>query len=284
MKMRKIMPHTGNKKVKNQNTNKLIVVKLNRWFAEFGLDPRKFFKSFSAFPSVFRDYNFLLRQNKKNDKSWSVRFTYPRLHEKLEQAGIAQPQYFYQDYFIARKIFLRSPSKHVDVGSSIEGFVAHVAIFRIIEAFDIRPLTSKITNIIFRQCDFMNPPGEFTNYCDSLSCLHALEHFGLGRYGDPINIDGYIKGFNGFSKVLSSGGTLYLSVPISKFERVEFNAHRVFSIQTILNLAKEDFDLVSFSYIDDKNNMFEDVASNAEAIDLNLELNYGLGIFEFKKH
>jgi hypothetical protein len=31
-------------------------------------------------------------------------------------------------------------------------------------------------------------------YCDSLSCLHALEHFGLGRYGDPIDPRGHEKG------------------------------------------------------------------------------------------
>mgnify|MGYP006185842181 CR=1 FL=1 len=31
------------------------------------------------------------------------------------------------------------------------------------------------------------------NYCDSLSCLHALEHFGLGRYNDPIQFDGYLE-------------------------------------------------------------------------------------------
>ena len=26
---------------------------------------------------------------------------------------------------------------------------------------------------------------------DSLSCLHTLEHFGLGRYNDPINVKGF---------------------------------------------------------------------------------------------
>ena len=40
--------------------------------------------------------------------------------------------------------------------------------------------------VVFRQADLMNPvslpitAGE--GYCDSLSCLHAIEHFGLGRY------------------------------------------------------------------------------------------------------
>lgn len=31
------------------------------------------------------------------------------------------------------------------------------------------------------------------NSTDSLSCLHTLEHFGLGRHGDPIDPEGHIK-------------------------------------------------------------------------------------------
>lgn len=269
--------------VKKHETFKTLAVAFLRWASEFGFDPRKFIRALSASPSVWRDYSIVSRQNAKSSSGWSVRFDYPRLHERFEQAGLAQPQYFYQDYLIARKIFLTAPSKHVDVGSSIEGFVAHVAVFKPIEVFDIRPLTAKLPNIIFRQCDFMNPPSEFTNYCDSLSCLHALEHFGLGRYGDPVDINGHLKGFAGLAQVLMPGGTLYLSVPISKYERVEFNAHRIFSTRTILDLARDEFKLVTFSYVDDEGNLHEDAAFNAEAVDQTLELDYGLGIFEFRK-
>ena len=28
------------------------------------------------------------------------------------------------------------------------------------------------------------------NSVDSLSCMHVIEHIGLGRYGDPINAKG----------------------------------------------------------------------------------------------
>ncbi len=257
--------------------------RLWRWIAAFGLDLHVLRGALGALPSVLRDYRQFQQQNNQHGARYAVSLNYPLLVDKGKTAGLANPQYFYQDYMIARKIYLRSPERHVDVGSSIEGFVAHVAVFRPVEVFDIRPLTTSIPNIVFRQCDFMQPPAELTGYCDSLSCLHVLEHFGLGRYGDPVDIHGHLKGFAGLRRVLQPGGTLYLSVPISHRERVEFNAHRIFSIQTILEMAQEQFDLVCFSYVDDSGNLHEAAASRAGEIDPHLELEYGLGIFEFRK-
>ena len=37
--------------------------------------------------------------------------------------------YFHQDFVVARKIFERNPRLHIDVGSRVDGFVAHVATF-----------------------------------------------------------------------------------------------------------------------------------------------------------
>src|SRR4029079_3682989 len=105
---------------------------------------------------------------------------------------------------------------------------AHVAVFREIEVIDIRPTDSKVSNITFLQDDLMDPKLVLNDYCDSLSSLHALEHFGLGRYGDPIDADGYIKGFVALSSMLKQGGVLYLSVPVGR-ERIEFNGQRVLS-------------------------------------------------------
>jgi hypothetical protein len=61
----------------------------------------------------------------------------------------------------------------------VDGFVAHVSIYREIEVFDIRPLDNKVDGIIFRQADLMKLDEKYIDYCDSISCLHAIEHFGL---------------------------------------------------------------------------------------------------------
>ena len=76
------------------------------------------------------------------------------------------------------------------------------------------------------------PPG-LAESTDSLSCLHALEHFGLGRYGDPVDYDGYLKGFDNLYRILKPGGRLYFSVPMGP-QRIEFDAHRVFSMAYLL--------------------------------------------------
>ena len=39
-------------------------------------------------------------------------------------------------------IYAARPEKHVDVGSRVDGFVAHVASFREIEVFDVRPIAT----------------------------------------------------------------------------------------------------------------------------------------------
>lgn len=73
-------------------------------------------------------------------------------------------------------------------------------------------------------------------YCDSLSCLHVLEHFGLGRYGDPMDPNGYKTGFANLASLLRPGARFYLPTPIGQ-ERVEFNANWAFDPATILRLA-----------------------------------------------
>ena len=118
-------------------------------------------------------------------------------------AGGNKGHYFHQDLLVANFIFEKNPIKHVDVGSRIDGFVAHVASFRSIDVIDLRPLNNTHKNINFIQADMMSENIDFEISCDSLSCLHALEHFGLGRYDDPINPNGHLLGFNNLYKMLN---------------------------------------------------------------------------------
>jgi SAM-dependent methyltransferase len=119
-------------------------------------------------------------------------------------------------------------------------------------------------------------------YCDSLSCLHALEHFGLGRYGDPIDPNGYERGFMQMISLLKPGGIFYLSVPIG-IDRVEFNANRVFDPRNIHKLALQNsLEFIKFSIIRSGG-----VVESLEPIEKNLERlsseRYNLGIFTFIK-
>ena len=206
---------------------------------------------------------------------------FPVLGDYADSAGMAKGHYFYQDLLVAQKIFLRNPKRHVDIGSRVDGFVAHVASFREIELFDIRPLKTGISNIHFRVQDLLDLPVELHEYADSVSCLHALEHFGLGRYGDPIDPRGYETGFNNLLALSKPEGMLYVSVPVG-CKRTAFNAHRIFSPFDLAGLSTGKALLKGFSYIDDLGELHtgEDIPGLLSKCE---KLDYGLGIYEFKK-
>lgn len=216
----------------------------------FGVDPLKAIYSIKGLPAYFRDLKALKGQRQSTTKEFPFGKPYPCLGDRFADSGSAKGHYFHQDLLVARRINLNNPHRHIDVGSRIDGFVAHVAAFRTVEVIDIRPLPNNIPNVTFRQADLMATIPESLIECsDSLSCLHALEHFGLGRYGDPVSYDGYILGLNNLYRILKKSGKLYLSVPIGP-QRIEFNAHRVFSVTYLLECLDSKYSIDQFSFVD----------------------------------
>jgi hypothetical protein len=155
----------------------------------------------------------------------------PILYDYNSQAGNADGHYFWQDLYAARWIYGLNPKNHIDVGSRIDGFVTHLTTFREIDLLDIRPLKLKIPNVNFVQHDLSKgaPPGKIAHY-DSVSSLHALEHFGLGRYGDSVDPIGHVKGLLSVSSLVANNGVFFLSFPTNgKLCEIEFNAQRLLS-------------------------------------------------------
>ncbi len=74
-----------------------------------------------------------------------------------------------QDLHVARRIHALKPERHVDVDSRIDGFVAHIASFREIEVFDIRPLDTPIPGVTFQMEDLMQLGESLIECTDSLS-------------------------------------------------------------------------------------------------------------------
>jgi hypothetical protein len=254
---------------------------LYRWLCAFGFHFADAYVALKGLRRYWSDYRKIIALNSAADSTWKIRPNYPCLTDYYGQSGIAHGHYFYQDLLVAQKIFARQPGKHVDVGSRIDGFVAHVASFREIEVLDIRKLTSVARNIIFHPCDLLDLPSQFHQYSDSLSCLHVFEHLGLGRYGDPIDIDGHIKGLSNLAKMLKPGGTLYLSAPFG-VERIEYNAHRVFDLGTILALIERSLEVVEFSMVYDAEELHVD-ADLQSAVRRSSRYRFALAIFELRK-
>ncbi len=250
-----------------------------KYFNSIGIDIVRFIYTLRGIPSFIQDYLDLIKQV---DKSiFPIKF-YPILDDKYKQGGTARGHYFYQDLLVAQKIYKANPIRHIDIGSRVDGFVAHLATFRNIEIIDIRKIVSSTDNISFIQANMIEMKKDLYESCDSLSCLHALEHFGLGRYGDPIDYNGHLKGFENMYNILKPNGIFYFSVPIGE-QRIEFNAQRVFSIKYLLNMFENRFEIISFSYVDDKGDLQKDLVLNYELISNNCNCNYGCGIFELRK-
>lgn len=207
---------------------------------------------------------------------------FPILFDYHDQAGSASGHYFHQDLLTASFIHKANPIRHIDIGSRIDGFVAHVASFRKIEVMDVRELVNPgHSNITFIKADLMDNNNANKNSADSISCLHAIEHFGLGRYGDPLDPAGHIKGFNNILQMLKIDGTLYISFPIGKANETHFNAHRVFHPHDIFTWADRQnrIELLRFDYVDDVGMLHQ----NIDLQTLVLNMNYGCGIYTFKK-
>lgn len=254
-----------------------IVRRLGTALISTGLDPRKSWAAVRAVPRYVADGWKVRAQLRRSGSRLAVRFV-PTLSDLYASSGTARGHYFHQDLWAARRIFLRKPARHVDVGSRIDGFIAHLLCFRSVEVLDIRQLDSQVQGLTFRRVDMMNPPVEVVACSDSVSCLHALEHFGLGRYGDPIDVNGWLKGLAALSNLLEPGGTLYLSVPVG-VPCIEFNAQRIFAPQEIIEAAStHGLTLQEFSYVDDQGAFHEHCKPCAAS-----ELDFGCGCYVFCK-
>jgi SAM-dependent methyltransferase len=200
----------------------------------------------------------------------------PMLLDRDRPAGGFDPHYFHQDLWAARRIHSLGPRRHLDVGSRIDGFVSHLLTFMPVMVLDVRPLPSNVQGLEFVQGDATDMRPFDDESVESLSCLHALEHFGLGRYGDPVRPDAWARALSSFFRVLEPGGRLYLSTPVGR-QRLEFNAHRVFAPETILH-ALRGLQLQSFAAVGDDGVFHEDVSPSDFK-----DAWYACGMFEFRK-
>jgi SAM-dependent methyltransferase len=255
--------------------------------ALFGLDLRKFAQSVRGLRPYFQNRALLNKQIATAGASsgdFPITRAHPCLTDRRAQSGVTRGAraYFHQDLHVAQMIHANAPTLHVDVGSLVGGFVAHVAAFRPIEVLDIRPSDIVAKNITFGQRDLMEERPDMDGYTDSLSCLHVLEHFGLGRYGDEVDYDGYRKGWENLYRMLRPGGKLYFSVPIGP-QRIEFDAHRIFSVPFLVGMIDRKYRIDSFAYVDDEGVLVRDADATGTAAQNSFGCQHGCGIFELTK-
>jgi len=182
--------------------------------------------------------------------------------------------YFYQGAWLARLLSKQQPDMHVDVGSSVMMISVLSAMVKTVFV-DYRPLQTNLKGLESVGANITSLPFRDDSVL-SLSSQHVIEHIGLGRYGDPIDPDGSIKAAKELERVLKPSGKLYLSLPVGR-ERICFNAHRVHSPKTVVDMFSH-MSLLEFSYVTDggrfiQNGDLEDVESSE----------YACGMYVFEK-
>lgn len=222
----------------------------------------------NKFKEQFEDF-----QKRNNSDKFSMKWEdrYPCYNESTLTLE-SDKHYIYHTAWAARKISEINPEHHVDISSFLY-FAVIASAFIPIKYYEYRVSELNLNNLTSDFADLKSLPFD-DNSIKSLSCMHTVEHIGLGRYGDEIDPEGDTKAINELKRVLAPGGDLLFVVPIGK-PKIHFNAHRIYSYNHILEYFK-DYKLVEFSLITDELLVNPPI----DIIDSQI---YGCGCFWFKK-
>lgn len=216
------------------------------------------------------------RQFKKmSDNRFPMHFSdiYPCLKDKTSLTPFDQ-HYIYHPAWAARVLSRTRPEWHVDISSKLS-FSTIVSAFVPVRFYDYRPADLKLSGLESAFGDLNKLPFQDDSQ-PSISCMHTIEHIGLGRYGDVIDPQGDIKAINELKRVVKPNGDVLFVTPVGK-PRIEYNAHRVYSYQQIINYFAP-LQLVEFALVPDTGGLIENATSTLADQQL-----YGCGCFWFKK-
>ena len=215
------------------------------------------------------------RFKKLSDGRFSVKLKdiYPCLKDKTAITPFDQ-HYIYHPAWAARVLARTKPAYHVDISSKLS-FSTIVSAFVPVRFYDYRPADMKLSGLESAFADLNGLPFEDDSQ-PSISCMHTIEHIGLGRYGDVIDTKGDLKAIDELKRVVKPGGDVLFVTPVGT-PRIEYNAHRVYSYEQIISYFAP-LQLVEFALVPDEGGFID----NAD-VSLAEKQHYGCGCFWFKK-
>lgn len=229
-------------------------------------------KDFFALKQTFKKFKSLSKNSNRNFTIlWDDIFF---INNEATTNTDFDTHYIYHPAWAARILTKIKPEKHIDISSTLH-FCSLISAFIPVEFYDFRPAKLNLNNLTSKQADLTSLPFE-NNSIKSLSCMHTIEHIGLGRYGDKLDPDGDIKAIKELKRILAINGDLLFVVPIGK-PKIMFNAHRIYSYNQIMEYFS-NFELKDFSLVTDTGNFFQN--SDEKTAD---KQKYGCGCFWFKK-
>lgn len=215
---------------------------------------------------------------RRSTHGWDCRFSdlLPMLNDRTAVMGF-DAHYVYHTAWAARILNDLTPKEHVDISSSII-FCGIASAFMPIRHYDYRTPHLDLPGLTCGSQDLVKLSFE-DNSIDSLSCMHVIEHIGLGRYGDPINPLGDELAAKELKRVLAPGGNLLIVVPVAERARIRFNGHRIYDLAKVKALFA-GLELIEFSFLNDSKS--DKFTRNATELDVRGS-DYGCGCFVFRK-
>lgn len=235
----------------------------------------------SSFRGLFilKDYLLFKKQSGLLNRGFCLSYNdlWPCLSDKTSGTDFER-HYIYHLAWAARCVKKIAPKRHVDIGSRLF-FCTILSAFVPADFYDYRPADLVLSDLGSYEGDLTNLPFK-DNELFSVSCLHTLEHIGLGRYGDPIDANGDLASIRELSRIVVPGGSLLVAVPMGKEMRIQFNAHRIYAYNGFVSYFP-DFTLQNFAYIPEESKR-EAIIDNASPADIKDDV-MGCGCFWFIK-
>lgn len=242
------------------------------------IDPQLLYAGLRGYPRYLQDFLRYRRLTTSSGQKPAMEWM-PALRERTLSTTF-DAHYCYMSHWATKGIVARfaasGAARHVDVGSQIAWLMPLAALLPV-ETVDIRPYETCLPWLTVRAGSILSLP-----YADrsiaSLSCLHVVEHIGLGRYGDPLSATGSVDAMRELARVLAGGGSLHFAVPCGR-PRVCFNAHRVFDpLQIVSAFEQWGLHLETFSAVTDERRYLE--PARPEVL---VDADYGCGMFHFRR-
>jgi len=170
------------------------------------------------------EYERSLNNLKRDCKDWNI------IRELRYDIGVhPEGGEIFQCNFAANCINKLNPKNILDIGSYREFIIGMLSHYQV-TTIDVRERKPILSNETVVTCD-AKELRLGNNKFDAVVSLCALEHFGLGRYGDEFDLSGDKKAFKEMVRVVRPGGSVIFTTLITKgYPIIAFNAHKVYTL------------------------------------------------------